>query len=78
MYRAGMVWADDRQKPVASVSSASGGFEEGEGAWGEGRDTCFRHQQHGTTQHLSLALFLCCPCQVLTGKDNDKQGTEVV
>lgn len=77
-----MVWADDGQKPVGSVSSAQGGFAEGEGAWGEGRDIYFRHQQRGRTRHLSSALFPCCPCQVLIGKDSvghcDKEGTEVV
>lgn len=81
-YRAGIVWANDGQKPVRSVSSARGGFEEGERAWRECRDIYFRHQQHGRTQHLSLALFLCCPCQMLIGKDSvgrcDKEGTEVV
>lgn len=52
-----------------------------EKAWKEARETCFRHQQHCRTQHLSLAQFLCCCCQVLTGKDSvgrcDKEGTEV-
>lgn len=53
-----------------------------EKAWREARETCFRHQQHCRTQHLSLAQFLCCCCQVLTGKGSvgrcDKEGTEVV
>lgn len=80
-YRAGMVWADDEQKPVGSVSSARGGFEEGEGACEEGRGICFRHWQHSRTQYLSLTTFPGYPCQVLIGKDSagycGKEGTEV-
>lgn len=81
-HRAGMVWADDGQKPAGSISSAWGGFEEGERAWREASDNCFRRQQYSRTQHLSLALFLCCSCQVLIGKDSvghcDKEATEVI
>lgn len=75
-HRAGVVWASDGQKPAGSISSA---FEEGEGAWREGRDICFRHQQHSQNQHLSLALFLHCSWKALGGKDRAGHcDTEVV
>lgn len=75
-HRAGAVWAGDGQQPAGSISSA---FEEGERAWREGRDICFRHQQHSQNQHLSSALFLHCSWKALGGKDSAGHcDTEVV